>query len=49
MERISDWMRGSVRAELFGASPAGVLNAAAAAPFRKLLRERSFSLMWVPP
>ena len=30
MERISDWMRGSVRAELFGASPAGVLNAAAA-------------------
>ena len=30
MERISDWLRGSVRAELFGASPAGVLNAAAA-------------------
>ena len=30
MERISDWMRGSVRVELFGASPAGVLNAASA-------------------
>lgn len=31
MERISDWLRGEVRAELFGAFPAGVLNAAAAA------------------
>ena len=30
MERISDWLRGSVRVELFGAYPAGVLNAAAA-------------------
>ena len=30
MERISDWLRGSVCVELFGACPAGVLNAAAA-------------------
>ena len=29
MERISDWLRGKARVELFGAFPAGVLNAAA--------------------
>ena len=30
MERISDWLRGRAEVELFGAFPAGVLNAAAA-------------------
>ena len=30
MERISDWIRGGVELELFGAFPAGILNSAAA-------------------
>ena len=29
MARISDWLRGTVRAELVGAFPAGLLNALA--------------------